>query len=256
MVINGCDFSNFLLSFLYFLLRPAATLHHRMSLQQLKPQAPLTGQPGQDPIFQKANEKHGLSGSCSESRDCQEICNNIYKHTADKTKCINELPVKQVELLEEAYVILGDPLKESLKQIPPDNLQVLMGVTVEPVVTLINQMSQGEAREILTWLAEDKKAVTVFKSLDRRFEVLKALLGKLHRDPDKALSAPINKGNNFIEIAVEKKNDGAVDWVHEFFDEDCGIVSDHTKCVFKEHYCNLELNSPNGKLLFCLQSFF
>ena len=215
-----------------------------------------TEQTTQDPIFQKAQQEHGSSGSCFENEDCQIICKNIYKDSVNKTKCINNLPVTQVNLLEGTYVTLEDPHRESLNQINPDNLQVLMGVAVEPVVTLINQMSQVEAGEILNWLAESKTATPVFKSMDRRFEIFKALLGKFNGDPDKALSSSINKGNNFIEIAVEKKNYKALDWVHEFFEEDCRIVSDHRKCVFKEHYCNLELNSRTENSYFAYNPFF
>ena len=218
--------------------------------------ASTTGQTTPDSILQKAQEEHGPSGSCAESEDCQVICNNIYKNSEDKTKCINELPVKQVELLEETYILLEDPYREGLNKINPDNLQVLMGITVEPVVTLFNQMSQVEAREILTWLAESKKFMPVFKSRDRRFKVFKAILGKIHGDPDKALSASIKKGDNFIEIAVEKKNYGVVDWIHEFFEEDCGTVNDHVKCIFKEHYCNLKLNSRTENSYFAYNPFF
>ena len=212
--------------------------------------------PVRDPIFQRALKEHGHSGACAESGDCLEICGNIYKNSVDKTRCVNELPLKQVELLEETYVTLKDAHKERLKQINPANLQVLMGITVEPVVTLINKMSQVEAREILVWLAESQKFTPVFKSLDRRFEVFKALLEKFHRDPDKALSAAIAKGDNFIEIAVKEENYEAVDWVHEFFDEDCRIVGNDTQCVFKEHYCNLELNSRTENFFFSYNPFF
>ena len=197
----------------------------------------------QEAIFKKANEEHGSSGPCSRSRDCEEICEDIYKHRANKALCVNELPVKQVELLEEVYAILKEPHRKDLDEINSDDLQVLLGIAVKPVIDLINRMSQAEAREILTWLAEDKTSSGIFKSWDRRFEILKAGLRKLHQDPDRALSAPIYKGDNFIEIAVEKRNDRAVDWIHDFFNEDCGTVNNYTECMFKEHYCNLELDS-------------
>ena len=211
--------------------------------------------PKQEALFKKAYEEHGSSGPCFESKDCKEICATIYKHRANKALCVNELPVKQVELLEEVYAILKEPHRKDLDEINSDDLQVFLGIAVEPVTALINRMSQAEARETLTWLAEDKTSVGVFKGWDKRFEILKAFLRKLHQDPDRALSAPIYKGDNFIEIAVEKRNDRVVDWVHDFFDEDCGTVNNYTECMFKEHYCNLELDSRTENSYFEYDDF-
>lgn len=199
--------------------------------------------PKQEALFKKAYEKHGSSGSCLESKDCKKICDTIYRHRATKALCVNELPVKQVELLEEVYVILKEPLRKDLDEINSDDLQVFLGIAVEPATALINRMSQAEARETLTWLAKNKTSAGIFKNWDKRFKILKAVLRKIHQDPDRALSAPIYKGDNFIEISVEKRNDRTVDWVHDFFDEDCGTVNNYTECMFKEHYCNLDLNS-------------
>lgn len=196
----------------------------------------------QDTLFQKAKEEHGSSGSCSENSDCKEICAIIYKHQSDKDTCVRNLPVKQVELLEEVYVNLKEPDKKFLKSLRSDDLLVLLGISIEPVVTLINRRSQIQVREILTWLAENKIFSEIFKNADRRFEILKALLIKLHTDPNQALSAPLSNGSNFIEISVKENNDPAVDWIHEFFDEECGAVSRSMECLFKDHYCHLKLN--------------
>ena len=208
------------------------------------------GNSKQDSLFQNVNKEHGSSGLCSESSECKEICDIIYKHQQDKDTCVQKLPVKQVELLDEVYVNLKEPDKESLKKLPSNDLLVLLSINIEPVVTLINRGSQIKVREILTWLAEKKTFSEIFKKADRRFTILKALLKKLNTDPNQALSVPIYNGKNFIEISVEENNEPAIDWVHEFFDEDCDPASNSAECIFKDHYCHLRLNPRSENYYF------
>ena len=209
----------------------------------------------QDTLFQKANGEHGSSESCSENNDCKEICDIIYKHQSDKDICIRNLPVRQVELLKEVYENLKEPDKKIFKSFCSDDLLVLLGISIEPVVTLINRRSQIQAREFLIWLAENKTFSEIFKNADRRFEILKALLIKLHIDPNQALNTPLYNGSNFIEISVKENNDSAVDWIHEFFDEECSTVSHSTECILKDHYCHLKLNPRTENYYFGYDPF-
>ena len=203
-----------------------------------------TPRPERDAIFRSARAKYGSSGACTESRECEEICNDIYEHRLDKTRCVQELPIRQVELLEEIYDTLSKRInRKALNKIDSDDLRVLVHISVDPIVTWVSQMSTSEVREVLTWIAENKEPSTVFITKDTGFHVLKALLEKLDRNKPLALSAPISKGDSFIEIALDKDNYEAVDWIHEFFDEECSSVNNYIECVFREHYCHLTLNS-------------
>lgn len=197
-----------------------------------------------DAPLRNARREHGDSGPCSENRDCEEICDDIYEHRPDKNRCVKELPVRQVELLEEVYDTLNrDINREDLDKITPNDLQILMYISVDPVITLASRMNAAEAKEVLTWLAESKEPVEIFKVEDKKLKILKALLAGLNENKTLALNTPISKGDRFIEIALDKGNYTAVDWVHAFFDEDCGPVNNYTECVFKDHYCNLTLNT-------------
>ncbi|MCY4513102.1 MAG: hypothetical protein OXB86_05385 [Bdellovibrionales bacterium] len=208
-----------------------------------------------DSLFQTANKNHGSSGPCSGNSDCKEICDIIYKYQPDKDKCVQRLPVKQVELLEEAYAILKNPHRNDLNKLPPETLLVLLGITVEPVVTLINRGSQIQVKELLIWLAENKTFSEIFRNADKKFKILKELLIKLHTDPHQALSASLYKGSNFIEMAVKKNNNSAVDWVHDFFDKECDAVTNYTECLFKDHYCHLKLNPRTENYYFGYDPF-
>ena len=182
------------------------------------------------------------SGACAKDDDCKDTCGDIFKHRLDKKYCLDELPVRQVELLQEVYDILKKPSENALGKMQLDNLQVLLGVSTEPFETLAGRMSATEAKKVLTWLAGNDDPVEVVEKNDGEFKILKAVLKKVNADADRALSAPISKGDNFIEIATDEKNDMALAYVHEFFEDDCSDASDYEKCVFKDHYCDLDLN--------------
>ena len=182
------------------------------------------------------------SGDCAKDKDCKDTCGDIFKHRKDKKYCLDELPVRQVELLQEVYDILKKPSERGLDEMDLDNLQVLLGVSTEPFETLAGRMSASEVKKTLSWLGKNSEPVEIVKEADGDFKILKELLKKVNANEDTALSAPIGKGDNFIETAAEEENDKALAYVHEFFEHDCDDASDYTKCVFKDHYCDLDID--------------
>ena len=182
-------------------------------------------------------------GECAEDRDCKEICGDIFKIRADKNVCLKELPIRQVELLEKVYDVLSEPSENDLKTMNLDSLQVLLSVSVKPVEAAADRIDETETKKMLTWLAENDEAVEIIKKKDKDFNILKNLLKNINSDVDMALGAPIDRGDNFIEIAADKRNKMALAWIHEYFEEDCSDASSYNKCVFKDHYCGLDLNS-------------
>ena len=195
------------------------------------------------------------SGECAEDEDCEEMCDDIFKRRADKEKCLETLPIRQVELLKEIHEILSEPSEDDLESINLDDLQVLLDISVEPAETLAGKMNATEAKKVLTWLAKSDEAVEVVKKKDKEFKVFKALLGKLNSNVNTALGAPISKGDNFIEVAVDESNDKALDWVHSLFEEDCDDASNYNKCIFKDHYCHLDLKDDAEEYYLGHESF-
>lgn len=185
----------------------------------------------------------GVDGECAKDKSCKDICGDIFKDRSDKNNCLEKLSIRQVELLEEVYDVLKEPSADDLERMDLDNLQVLLGVSTEPVETVLDHIDEKETKKVLTWLARDSKATEVIQEKDEELKILKNLLGNIDSDVDVALSAAISKGDSFIEIAADKENDVALGWVHEFFEEDCGDSSSYNQCVLKDHYCDLSLNS-------------
>ena len=182
------------------------------------------------------------NGECERDRECKDICDDIFKVRADKKVCLEELPVRQVELLEKVYDVLSEPSERDLKEMDLDSLQVLLSVSIKPVEKAMDRMNETETKKTLAWLAENDKAVEIIKRKDRDFNILKNLLKNINADIDAALSNSIDRGDNFIEIAADKKNKMALAWVHEYFEEDCNNAANYNECVFKDHYCELDLN--------------
>ena len=202
------------------------------------PHAPVRPSPGDDP---NPGDRSG-NGECERDRDCKKICGDIFKVRADKQVCLEDLPIQQVELLEKVYDVLSEPSERDLKEMDLDSLQVLLSISIKPVETAADRMSQTETKKTLAWLGENNKAAEIIQKKDKDFNILKNLLKNINLDAETALSAPIDRGDNFIEIAADKKNKVALAWVHEYFEEICSDDPDYTKCVFKDHYCVLKLN--------------
>ena len=212
--------------------------------------------PGQTPVLEEARQEHSASGPCAGNRTCEDTCKIIYKHREYKELCVRHLPRRQVELLEGIYAIFSRPRRKDLDNINPRDLQVLMSVSPEPILTLSAGLRPVEAKILLTWLAEERSFMEVIYEEDLDFKVLKGLLAQINRDENYALSAPIHEGNSFIDLAVEKQNDPAVDWIHGLFHDDCRTVDSYTECVFRDRYCRLTLKPRTENFFFGYDPFY
>lgn len=192
---------------------------------------------------------------CAADKECEEICDDIFKHRADSKECSETLPIRQVEFLQDVYDVLKEPSKDDLENINLDDLKILLDISTEPVETLAGRMSDTEVKRVLIWLAKDDEAVEAVQKKDKEFKVFKALFGKFNSNMNTALSAVISKGNDFIEVAVDEENDKALDWVHEFFGEDCNDAANYNECVFKDRYCHLNLKDKAEEYYFRYEPF-
>ena len=230
---------------------PPPTRRARVSIERSD-----TSDPKQTRVLEEAQEEHAASGPCAGDKSCESACRAIYKHRKHKDLCVQRLPFRQVELLEGIYAIFSSPQRKDLNNINPRDLRVLMGISPEPLITLSARMRPVEAKTILTWLAEEKPFMEVIYEEDLDFKVLKAFLAQINSDEILALSTPIYRGSSFIDLAVEKKNDPAVNWIHGFFDEDCRSVDSYTECVFRWRYCRLTLKPRTESFFFGYDPFY
>ena len=212
--------------------------------------------PRQTRILREAEEEHAASGPCAGNKSCEDICKTVYKHREYKELCIHRLPRRQVELLEGIYEIFSRPRRKDLNNINPRDLQTLMSLSLEPIVSLAKKLQPVEAKTVLTWLAEEEPFMEVIYEEDLDFKILRAFLARLSGDENTALSAPVHEGNNFIDLAVKEENDPAVDWVHDFFDESCRSLDGYTECVFRDHYCRLTLKPRTESFFFSYEPFY
>lgn len=208
---------------------------------------PRDGQPGDRPVS---------FGECAKDEECAEICEDIFGHRADRKACLEELPVRKAESVQEVYEVLNKPSGRDLDSLNLGSFEVLLNISIEPVETAAKRMEEPEAKDFLAWVAKNSKAARAIKNKDRKFNIFKNLVAHINSDVDEALSASIYRGDNFIEVAANAKNNEALDWVDRFFDEDCGSSSNYNECMFKNHYCDLALDSEAEYYYFSFPPFY
>ena len=128
------------------------------------------------------------------------------------------------------YEIIEDPDEDDLADIDLETLNKLINISIQPLDDAIEDYSTWERKEVLTWLANDPKASELFRNEDDDFEILKALFDirtftstkeSIKQDVVDKLDKNIDSSeNNFFEIITEEINDEAIDWLHNFFEEE------------------------------------
>ena len=207
------------------------------------------------PTAEAADKKAKAKEKCAGNPDCEEICDDIFDHPPDKRFCEGELSVAQAEDLKEVYNTLESPGLTGFDDLNIKRLRVLISISAQPFKKLIHLLHPLEAKQALIRLAEDMRAVKLFKIADNDFKVLDALLEKLNSNKTLALNTPIALGDSFVELALAEKNREAVTYVNEWFKYQCDDSPQKEKCVFKGHYCKLELDE-GAELDYLKYNFF
>ena len=189
------------------------------------------------------SKKRYKTKECSTDEDCEEICDDIFDRRKDKEDC-EELPIAQVQRFEDLYETLKDPDEEGLRDINLEDLEVLMNVSIEPIDDVVKGLSRREVEDVLSWIAEEETVANLFEKEDDDFAILEALLKAIHNDVLPALNRTISDEDrfSFVELALDQENETALEWINDFFEEECDGEDNTDKCVFKTHYCALDID--------------
>ena len=177
-----------------------------------------------------------------EREECEEICDEVYGKDADLCR---DLPVDLIRSLDELYRHLQRPQQirdgeDALySRLDEYAFGVMLDISLEPMLRLIRQWNNREAKEFLIWLAQSPGASAGIKVHDTEHKILIKAFGKV---VSQTVVADIVKygiaadlkgfGDTFLVLAEGVKNIEIFDAIHDLINKFCS--SAQCKLI---HYC-------------------
>ena len=154
----------------------------------------------------------------SQNHRCKEQCRTIYRRSDDKEDC-EELAAEQINRLMNVHDILKRADDDDLRNIDLEDLEVYLNVSIAGFDDLIRDYRSGEARDVLTWIANNDEIADILRDEDDQYKTLEQLLKTLESFSSSELEDPftedINRGTLF-EVAIYARNETAVTWFLEY----------------------------------------
>ena len=184
---------------------------------------------------------------CSEDSDCRATCRDIYRTRGESKEC-ESLSIKKVKDLEEIHEELENPSFSDLEKIRHKDLEVYLDVGISGLNKHVSKWSKSQVKALLSWIAHEDRIADILRSRDDDSDFLKDLLeefGQGNSNSEKyldALQRSLTNGDSFLEIAIEATNEEALDWVHDFMENEevgsCGEGDIETvNCLYT--YCDI-----------------
>ena len=187
-------------------------------------------------IFSTVPDRYGNSRSdygdydpddrCEDYESCREICD---KTTRNERICYRH----PRELVEDIQIGLFDIINISDAErvnASPALLKGIINIDKDLLLKVIKEeMSEGDIKSFLTWIAINKSIAAVLEDEDRRGEILKVAfkeLGRAHsrsrRDERTGLSAGlIGRDDTFLALAADEYNEYAFKIGYEILRDEC-----------------------------------
>ena len=177
-----------------------------------------------------------------EKEECTERCEKIYGRDADQ--CEN-LPVDLIGILDELYKNLQSPQQirdgeDALhSSVDEYSFGVMLDISIEPMLRLIRQWNNREAKEFLIWLARSPGAALGILEHDTEQKILAKALEKVVSYSNAAdivkygVAEDLRSfGETFLVLAEVVKNIPAFVLVHDLIGKFCSDA----KCKL-QYYC-------------------
>ena len=205
-------------------------------------------------VFESRNRQDTKPGimkwvgpDCSGNPECEALCDAIFSHRAER-RC-KELSTVSVENINKVVEVLKYSRLIELENMNLAAFDLLLFVDYEPLEGIVDRLNAGKKKHFATWLATESEATDIVVSAEDDLEILKKLFGVNKEEFIANLNRHVSGPDNFIEVAVEEGNDIALEWVHEYFEDQCfqAVVNEdqkegYEKCIFKQYYCALSLS--------------
>lgn len=173
--------------------------------------------------------------------ECEKMCADMYSTTGDKRKC-EGLEVQLIEDLHEVYEKLESA--DDLHEIKLNLFKFYLSMSVLGLKKVINNYSENEAEDFLTWLTKDSSAHDIFSKRDKDYNMLESLLEQFDNDYNKnriytTFTEKLD-GDELMQVAIYSDNSDLVKWFMDFIDKknpDCDEDTETRACF--EIYCKI-----------------
>ena len=163
---------------------------------------------------------------CGQSESCKEICDDF---KAARSRCYRQ-PESLVRDLKDGFYELINIGEVDSVEVSPSLFYGMLDMDRDLLGDLIeDQMSEGDIKSFLAWIAVNEDIASVMKQADRRQEVLTTAfeeLGKLQADAKRHIKTGLNTGligtdETFFFLASDEENKEAFEMAHEVLDTQC-----------------------------------
>ena len=189
----------------------------------------------------KSRRKGDDCGDEAKGHECISLCREIYKRRDDRDDC-EDLTVPQVYALADVYDVLEDPDEDALRELDVEDVKVFLNLSIAGLDNLIREYSKNDAKNVLTWIAEDEDIAEELEDGDDDSKTLEKLLLKISKfsetDVEKPFGVEIDSDLTLFELAFNADNESAVDWfLYYVFDksnhcaEDVGDDGNDIECI-------------------------
>ena len=193
---------------------------------------------------------------CDEDPSCKLICDDLVSYKR-RTKCYNS-PQSLVEELEEALFALIRISDLNSVPISPNLLAGIFDIDESLMTYMVKeQMSEGDLRSFLAWVAINKDIAEVFLNEDRSSDVLEEAFEKLaesQEDVEKEIETGLNMGliedkDSFFYLVSAEDNSAGFEIAYKLLRSACS-----SKDCKMEIFCAREELSSSRSRIFGYQS--
>ena len=150
------------------------------------------------------------------------------------------MAIAQVEVLEEIDKIFENPTSKKLDTIDQSDFETYVNIDVAPFDKRITRFNAIESKVFLTWILENSDVAEHFRNVDNEYKLLEEILDELNSNIAIALTRTITGTDSLIEIAI-KDGKETLEWIHNYFGQECNDDEDQEVCMFQEWYCKFNL---------------
>ena len=197
---------------------------------------------------------------CSGNPECEALCDAIYTGHRAEGRC-KELSTVSVEKINKVVEVLKYSRPIELENMNLAAFELLLFVDYAPLEDIVDRHLPFRKKHFANWLATDSEATDIVVSAEDDSEILKALFGVNKDEFIANLNRHVSGPNNFIEVALDEGNEEALNWVHEYFENQCDPIENedskqsYEECAFKKYYCALSLDADFAEELFDYEFF-
>ena len=193
---------------------------------------------------------------CKESEACIAICDSQIPRK-NRNRCYKS-PRALVEKLEDGFFTLLNISEVKSVDINPGLIAGMLDINVDLVADLVeDQMSEGDLKSFLAWVAINEDIAEVFLAEDRRSEVMEKAfnaLGGLQADARREAETGLNVGlvqneDSFFYLAAIENNEAAFQIAYEVLESLC-----HSRDCKMNLLCAREVRTRSRSRIFGYES--